>query len=1138
MDTSVTRRPQDGHWLFSSVFHESSSSNNYQQQVSTGPAARTDLSTRSLHKSTTIADQLRRFFTTARFQKRPDILPISEPEHETKTEYLNSQSGGTVLHIVQSHKLEGHEREAVLGKDTAQVPGKPDVKKPRYRDPLLDRTSKEYAGNNAIMYEESQHISEVGKGDDLSQLMLTNSGEYRRQSGAISVPVSSSTETNEALHNKARTEFVVNKWRQTFRKRRNERSRECSQHGAERRLVLRQRSVHTNRRKSSVEEHLHRKRQESSRYLKLGTIQSQPKRSGRQDTHRLRRGVGSRPKHRSRVRSNHRRRDAQREQSRYQRSPAGSKSDLYSSCSSDPKDVAIGRDHKENIPYTGLSKNRSRRYGVGSQEKLDSIQRGRRRNSSLARNASRDISVPQGQKKVQVVRPEADVEDPRPREPWPRKGQDNVPQDIRPALRTPTERFPEDPVPVRPRVASVERYRPGEIPKNARCTKIDRKLVNPEALELGRELFEERVGYVIVLRVLTRAEIEQYAIMTQQIRSRRAHADTDFRFGGNESTEDRSSEDSFKDDSYSSAKTPLDEAAKSIRKHDYSGIGSDKASGDNNSASVSSGLEGSGDEVDDSRADTMDDGNADFDIEKNHTHLPHNPSFHPKSPSSGQRSTSNAGTGEPKQRPDVTRRRFSVSRQRTLEHDEILTYDEEILFLHSENILKQLKNCTNQCKDTTTTIQLCFSAQPNLGHDAREICEATKECNTLLKAFLTIVEPLRDNKKIAEVVVADLGILLHGVRASLDIIERGFAHSDITLMDSGSRKTAWKHTIDSFEKKYLCSMLENLVLAHRFGTEVLSNLKLGILKSPESALLKKRLAQASGYKDLSSSPESPNLELYRIQNNYESAGDESNSSASSLTTWESNGTGEVSWFWISQTDVLPGYCATPWKSLFSDAVCVGAISIFLKTIEKFTNKSNFRYIASHDYCKEWLRLGRTTYPSYAHAANGGVVAAGVYEKTTIGAFESAIAPLELLRSYDFQVDRSYYPSARAVVENTAELMGLDSWLSICGRTSEIVDGSSHLLQNLPTLIQQIMMDVDLEFSSIDRASRDGGSRIIKTISGSLLQYLKEQQLSKAEQLFALVALLRTAKMALCIVRGTDTAQLHDVLVHDMQVYLA
>ena len=111
------------------------------------------------------------------------------------------------------------------------------------------------------------------------------------------------------------------------------------------------------------------------------------------------------------------------------------------------------------------------------------------------------------QRQVRLVTPSQE-----PREPDP---------PIKGILRPPRPAFPEDPTPVREGVAPLKDAGKKGIPPNARWTKIDRKLVNPEALELGNERFEERPEYVIVLRVLTKEEIENYAAKTQEIRGKR-----------------------------------------------------------------------------------------------------------------------------------------------------------------------------------------------------------------------------------------------------------------------------------------------------------------------------------------------------------------------------------------------------------------------------------------------------------------------------------------------------------------------------------------------------------------------------------------------------------------------------------------
>ncbi|KNG87755.1 hypothetical protein ANOM_004442 [Aspergillus nomiae NRRL 13137] len=88
-------------------------------------------------------------------------------------------------------------------------------------------------------------------------------------------------------------------------------------------------------------------------------------------------------------------------------------------------------------------------------------------------------------------------------------------------LKTPTDKFPEEPNPVREGVAPLKDAHKKGIPPGARWTKIDRRLVNPAALEAGRERFEERSDYVIVLRVLSKEEIQAYAVRTQEIRDAR-----------------------------------------------------------------------------------------------------------------------------------------------------------------------------------------------------------------------------------------------------------------------------------------------------------------------------------------------------------------------------------------------------------------------------------------------------------------------------------------------------------------------------------------------------------------------------------------------------------------------------------------
>ncbi|KAK3367736.1 hypothetical protein B0H63DRAFT_85606 [Podospora didyma] len=102
---------------------------------------------------------------------------------------------------------------------------------------------------------------------------------------------------------------------------------------------------------------------------------------------------------------------------------------------------------------------------------------------------------------------------------------DEVKQPVKGILKKPTPSFPEDPHPFREGVTvHMDNRAKKEIPAGARWTKINRKFVNPEALVIGKERFEVRDDFVIVLRVLSKEEIEAYAAATVELRERRKRA--------------------------------------------------------------------------------------------------------------------------------------------------------------------------------------------------------------------------------------------------------------------------------------------------------------------------------------------------------------------------------------------------------------------------------------------------------------------------------------------------------------------------------------------------------------------------------------------------------------------------------------
>ncbi|CEJ93452.1 Putative Zinc finger protein [[Torrubiella] hemipterigena] len=97
---------------------------------------------------------------------------------------------------------------------------------------------------------------------------------------------------------------------------------------------------------------------------------------------------------------------------------------------------------------------------------------------------------------------------------------------LRGILKQPKVRFPEESNPIREGVAPhKEDKKIKDVPPGARWTKINRKIVNPEALTIGKERFEVRDDFVIVLRVLDKEEIQAYAAATQVLRERRRAGD-------------------------------------------------------------------------------------------------------------------------------------------------------------------------------------------------------------------------------------------------------------------------------------------------------------------------------------------------------------------------------------------------------------------------------------------------------------------------------------------------------------------------------------------------------------------------------------------------------------------------------------
>jgi len=193
----------------------------------------------------------------------------------------------------------------------------------------------------------------------------------------------------------------------------------------------------------------------------------------------------------------------------------------------------------------------------------------------------------------------------------------------------------------------------------------------------------------------------------------------------------------------------------------------------------------------------------------------------------------------------------------------------------------------------------------------------------------------------------------------------------------------------AFQKENPCSLSEHLKLSCRYGKEFLANINAGIRSSPESNLWMSRIYKTNGFRQNSTLAKSlvvneANTEAkidewgrrtilhhsrlpipVRLVSRYEQSSEEkirrvsenahvedvannedNSSTASTLAGSKITPTGEVNWLWLCQADIIPGYWATPWKHLFSEAVCLGAISVLLKLLETFTDATNCQYMKS------------------------------------------------------------------------------------------------------------------------------------------------------------------------------------------------
>lgn len=246
-------------------------------------------------------------------------------------------------------------------------------------------------------------------------------------------------------------------------------------------------------------------------------------------------------------------------------------------------------------------------------------------------------------------------------------------------------------------------------------------------------------------------------------------------------------------------------------------------------------------------------------------------------------------------------------------------------------------------------------------------------------------------------------------------------------------------------------------------------------------------------------------------------------------------------YWFCQVDVYQGFWATPWESNTPHLTSlVGSVTVILEALLGFLEEN-----ASLVYCnprhfemtREWISRGNISYPAYAHNARGGVISQGLYKGVHVSAFQTPIPALELLISYDWQVSMDLHNQETYCESLNVELMRIDSWLSYVGRTYEISHGPKQLLKEAPGYVQLLREEFELDFMNIDLSAKEGGYQDIKGLTENVMDFLTDEELNEAEQLYILVALLRATKVCQFVQAGSNTTEMHEILLKDVQIHL-
>lgn len=257
--------------------------------------------------------------------------------------------------------------------------------------------------------------------------------------------------------------------------------------------------------------------------------------------------------------------------------------------------------------------------------------------------------------------------------------------------------------------------------------------------------------------------------------------------------------------------------------------------------------------------------------------------------------------------------------------------------------------------------------------------------------------------------------------------------------------------------------------------------------------------------------------------------------------------GQLDMFWYCQVDICRGTWATcqGYQNNPAYTSLPGAISVVLECLLGFLpgdrityTKSDRQTLRAFRQTTRWLLEGNTTYPAYAINARGGVIAPGRYRGVHVPAFgDTPIPVLELLHSHRWQGGPGHHDLNTIGEELNTELMRLDSWLSWVGRLPVVADGPKQLLKSAPSYVHLLMEEFSLDFHMLDLDAHEGGLQDIQKVAANIMDWLLDEDLTDAEQVYVLIAFLRGLKVAQCVLSGPDTTALFRLLHQDVQVHL-